>query len=229
MKNGTSNDIDHQSATAEPENEKRAGFGRRRFLGTVGVAAGVAAVAVACGDDKTDSATDTSSPATTAAGGASDLAVATLAAGLEVLAVNTYQSALDAATAGKLGEVPPAVATFVTTAGAQHQEHLATWNAVLASAGKPEVTAPDAKLQPTVAAEFAKVKDATGAAKLALMLEEIAADTYAKAIPSLQSKDAIKAAGQILVVDQQHQAILNYVLGNYPVPEVFLKPDKAAS
>ncbi len=221
--------IDHQSAIAGSEHEQPAGLGRRRFLGSVGVAAGVAAVAVACSNDKTDTSSATSTPTTTAAGGTGDLAVATLAAGLEVLAVNTYQSALDAATAGKLGAVPPAVATFVTTAGAQHKQHLATWNGILSAAGKPEVTAPDAKLQPTVAAEFAKVTDAAGAAKLALMLEEIAADTYAKAIPTLQSKDAIKAAAQIFIVDQQHQAILNYALGNYPVPEVFVNPDKAAS
>ena len=47
-----------------------------------------------------------------------------LAASLEVLAVNTYGAALDAATSGALGDVPPAVAEFVTTAQAHHQAHL---------------------------------------------------------------------------------------------------------
>ena len=45
-----------------------------------------------------------------------DLAVAAVAASLENLAVYAYKAGLSAATAGKLGTVPPAVATFVTTA-----------------------------------------------------------------------------------------------------------------
>lgn len=80
-----------------------------------------------------------------------------------------------------------------------------------------------------VDAEFAKVKDVAGATKLALTLEDIAAPTYLKALPSLQSNDAIKLAGSIQAVDQQHVAILNFALGMYPVPDVFQKTDKAAS
>ena len=66
--------------------------------------------------------------------------MAALAASLEVLAVNTYGAALDAATGGALGEVPPAVAEFVTTAQAHHQAHLDAWNEVLtapAGRGRP--------------------------------------------------------------------------------------------
>lgn len=154
--------------------------------------------------------------------------MAAFAAGLEVLAVGTYKGALDAATANKLGAVPAAGAEFVTTAMAQHQEHLDAWNKVLAEAGQPEVAAPDPGLKPTVDAEFAKVTDFAGAAKLALMLEEIAAATYLSAIPSLQSKDAVKLAGSIQAIDAKHAAILHFVLGEYPVPDVFAKTDKAA-
>ncbi len=215
--------VDVQAAEAQPA---RAGWGRRGML--AGGAAAVAAFAAACSSGGT---TSPGSTTTAAAAGASagDLAVAKLAAGLEVLAVNTYKGALDAATGGKLGAVPPAVATFVQTAMAQHQEHLDAWNKVITGAGQPKVTEPDAKLKPTVDAAFAKVTDVVGAANLALMLEEIASDTYNKAIPTLQSKDAIKLAAQIQVVDQQHRAILLYALGMYPVPEVFQNTDKAAS
>ena len=52
-----------------------------------------------------------------------DLAVAAVAASLENLAVFAYTAALSAATAGKLGAVPPAVATFATTVKGQHQQH----------------------------------------------------------------------------------------------------------
>ena len=143
--------------------------------------------------------------------------------------MQTYQAALDAATANKLGPVPAAGATFVQTAMSQHQAALDKWNSVLASANKPAVTEPDPKLKTTVDGEFAKVTDFGGAAKLALQLEQIAAATYLSAISSLKSKDAISLAGSINVIDMQHQAILNYVLGTYPVPDTFASTKMAAS
>ena len=178
------------------------------------------------------STADTEGPDTTMVeddGAATDGKIATLAAGLEVLAVNTYGAALDAAGSGALGTVPPAVAEFVTVAMAHHQEHLDKWNEVLAAAGAPEVTEPNADLDPVVAAEFAKVTDVVGAAKLALMLEQIAAATYQSALPVLTSKDAILLAGSIQIIDFQHAAILNFVLGNYPVPDTFGKLDQAVA
>lgn len=201
-------------------------WGRRGVL--AGAAAAVAAFAAACSSSN-QTASGGSSTAAAPNGATGDLAVAKLAAGLEVLAVGTYAAAADAATSSKLGMVPPAVIAFVQTAMAQHQAHLDAWNTVLTGAGQPKVTEPDAKLKPTVDAAFAKVTDVGGAANLALMLEQIAAQTYSKAIPTLQSKDAIKLAGQIQIIDQQHQAILLYALGMYPVPETFQSTAKAAS
>ncbi|PZS30728.1 MAG: hypothetical protein DLM58_13170 [Pseudonocardiales bacterium] len=211
---------------------------RRRIL-VGGAVAAMGTALAACSSSKkkkttpssAGGASTSSAPSTGASsGGASgDLAVATLAAGLEVLAVGTYKAALDAAGAGKLGKVPPAVAEYVKTAMAQHQVHLDTLNKVLKGGGQPEVTAPNATLKPTVDAAFAKVKDAAGAAELALMLEEIAAQTYLKAIPTLTDKASIMAAGQIYIIDQQHQAILLYALGMYPVPVTFVKTDKAVA
>ncbi|MDQ3577267.1 MAG: ferritin-like domain-containing protein [Actinomycetota bacterium] len=213
-----------------------ANVNRRRLLVGGGVAAMAAALA-ACstgnsGGGATATTTTTTPPTSTSGGGdmTGDLAVAKLAAGLEVLAVNTYTAAGGAATAGKLGTVPPAVAEYVTTALAHHQTHLAEWNKVITGAGGgAEVTEPNATLKPTIDAEFAKVTDVAGVANLALMLEQIAAQTYLKAIPTLKNKAAIKLAGQIQIVDQQHQAILLYALGMYPVPEVFQTTDKAAT
>ncbi|MGI8680219.1 MAG: ferritin-like domain-containing protein [Jatrophihabitans sp.] len=213
---------------------------RRRALIGGGVAAMTAALAACSSSGKstktspsssapasTTPASSSSAPATT--GASADAAVATLAAGLEVLAVGTYKAALSAATAGKLGTVPPAVAEFVKTAMSQHQTQLDSLNQFLAGAGKPKVTTPNATLKPTVDSAFAKVKDAAGAAELALMLEQIAAQTYLKAIPMLTEKPAIKLAGQIFIIDQQHQAILLYALGMYPVPVTFVGTAKAAS
>ena len=66
-----------------------------------------------------------------------DLAVAAVAASLENLAVFAYKSGLAAATAGKLGSVPPAIGTFATTALSQHTQHAAAWNAVLRRTARP--------------------------------------------------------------------------------------------
>jgi hypothetical protein len=223
---------------------------RRSLLAGAG-AVGAALVAAACGSDEDSTRTTTgattpapqaSTPATeagmpgatggtsgsTAAAG-SDLQVAQLAAGLEVLAVNTYKSALDAAGSGALGDVPPAVAEYVSTAMAQHQAHLDAWNDVITGGGGQAVTEPNAELEPVVAEELGKVKDAGGAAKLALMLEQIASATYLEALPMLQDKDAIELAGSIQIIDMQHQSILLYALGEYPVPDTFAPVEKSVA
>ncbi len=211
------------------------GFSRRGFLIGTG-AVGAAAALAACGSSSSTSSSKTTTSrkaaaitTTAAAGGGDDLATAAFAAGLEVLAVNTYKAALAAATGNKLGPVPAAGATFVQTAITQHQAALDKWNSVLTANGKSAVNMPDPTLNTTVNTAFGKVTDFGGAAKLALQLESIAAATYQKAVSSLTGKDAIQLAGSIQIIDMQHAAILNYVLGNYPVPDTFAKTDLAAS
>ena len=145
-----------------------------------------------------------------------DLAVAAVAASLENLAVYAYNAGLQAATAGKLGTVPPAVATFAMTAKSQHTDHAQAWNAAITGAGHPAVTATDPVVTPIVQAAFAKVTDASGLAQLALLLENTAAQTYQSAIPALTASKSIAVAATIQPVEMQHAAILYYVLGQYP-------------
>jgi hypothetical protein len=138
---------------------------------------------------------------------AGDLQTAMLAASLEVLAVNTYQAAL--------------------AAMSQHQYALDQWNSVITGAGYPAVNTPPADLNATVQQMFGQVSDLTGAAKLALLLEQVAADTYFVAIPTLASTAAISLAGNFEIIDRQHQSILLFVLGQYPVPQTFVQGDHA--
>jgi hypothetical protein len=226
-------DIMDDQTTEPVEAAAPSGFGRRKLLIGGGVGA-LALVAAACGSDDDKSATSgtptTASPDTTtgdSSGGGGDVKIAMLAASLEFLAVGTYKAALDAATAGKLGAVPPAVGEFVGKAMADHQAALDKWNGVITGAGGKEVAAAPADLKATVDSEFGKVKDVVGAAKLALLLEQTAADTYFKALPAISDKGAITLAGGLQCAAQDHAAILNYVLGTYPVPDVFQKGDKA--
>jgi hypothetical protein len=145
-----------------------------------------------------------------------DLAVAAIAASLENLAVFAYSAGLAAATAGKLGAVPPAVATFATTVKAQHTDHAAAWNGVLKSNGKAAVTVTNPTLTPVVQADFAKVSNIAELAQLAITLETIAAQTYQAETSMLKSKAAIGLSSSIQPVEMQHIAILYYVLGMYP-------------
>ena len=210
----------------------QSGVNRRRFLVGAGAAAGAVVLVGACdrgGGQQVRAGSPAGAPVARPAPSSGDAATATFAAGLEALAVGTYKAALDAATAGKLGAVPPAGAEFVKVAMAQHQEHQNAWNKILTDAGAAAVTEPDQGLKPTVDSAFAKVKDFAGAARLALLLEETAAATYLKAIPTIDSPDAAKLAASIQAVDAKHAAVLHYVLGEYPVPDVFARTAMAAS
>lgn len=90
------------------------------------------------------------------------------------------------------------------------------------------VTGIDKTVQDAVVAPaFAQVKDAGGLAKLALVLENAAAATYLEAISVVSAPAGIKTAATIEPVELQHAAILNFVLGNYPVPDSFTKMDGA--
>jgi rubrerythrin len=208
-----------------------------------GAGAAIAAFVAACGSDSEETTTPetgdeetTTSAAeeeegeetTTSEGGeeasAGDAEIAAFAASLELLASNTYNAVGEAAAAGDLGEVPPAVGEFVRAALVQHLEALDMWNGIVGT----EATETPADLQAVVDEAFGAVTDVTGAAELALMLEQIAAQTYLSVLPVLENPDAVTLAGSIMPVEQQHAAILLFVLGEYPVPEVFLGTEMAA-
>lgn len=195
---------------------------RRGFLSGAGAAtAGVVLAACSSNSGSASTTTTTGTGPTTGSGLTGDLAVAALAASLENLAVAAYGDVLNAAAEGKLGTVPPAVANFVTTVKSQHTQHAQAWNSAIMAAGYPAVTGPDETLVPAVDKAFARVANVTGAAELALSLEDIAAATYQAAISAVVATSSIKVAASIQPVEMQHAAILNFVLGRYPVPNAF--------
>jgi hypothetical protein len=215
-----------REATAEwvelhGEAERQNALSRRGFLAGSGLLVVGGAVLAACGSSGSGSA----SSSTTAAGGASgasvDVQVGAMAASLENLAVFAYHAGISAAQAGKLGSVPPAVVTFATTAKSQHQDHADAWNSIVTGAGYKKITVTDPAVTPTVQSGFAQVKDVVGLAKLALELEGIAAATYLNGLGVVTSKQAISTAATIHPVEMQHAAILNFVLGQYPIPAAF--------
>ncbi|GAA3453482.1 ferritin-like domain-containing protein [Dactylosporangium matsuzakiense] len=204
---------------------------RRSLLLGAGGAVALGMLA-ACGDDKDNDAT-TAAPSTmasSAAGGAytGDLKIVALAAALENLAVTAYDGALKRATDGKLGTVPPAVATFVQTARKQHADHAAVWNSVLTKAGKPAITDAPLTITADAVAALDKTASVPDVVKLALGLEDAAAQTYTFATANVSDAGGIMTAATIQPVEAMHAAILNFVLGQYPVPVSFIPVDKAA-
>jgi hypothetical protein len=194
---------------------------RRGFLIGAGAVAGGALLAACSSGSSSSGSTTTTSGASKTGKLTGDLAIAALAASLENLAVAAYGDVLTAAGQNKLGTVPPAVATFVTTAKGQHAQHASAWNSAITAAGHSAITVPDPALVPTVNAAFAKVTDVVGAAQLALMLEGIAAATYQNGISVVTADSSVKVAASIQPVEMQHIAILNFALGQYPVPNAF--------
>jgi Ferritin-like domain len=218
-------DINTRAAAGEEDEPlPRSFLDRRKFLVGAGGLAGAGLLA-AC--SSTGSAKPKATPSSAAMAGGEgqkltgDLQIVAMAASLENSGIATYMAGIKAATAGKLGKVPPAVVTFAETAMAQHQDHQKAWNAVLTSSGKQAVTAVDPVVQPTINTAFGNVTNVAGLAELALMVENIAGETYQNGLSVIKSAAGIKTAASIQPVEFQHAAILSFVLGKYPVPSAF--------
>lgn len=199
---------------------------RRGFMaGGTAVIGGL--LLTACGSSSNKTTGTPSSGATTGSSAPSsggDSAALATNASLENLAVFAYGAALKAAPMGKFGKtVPPAVAEFATHAMKQHKDHADAFNAALMNAGGQAYTKPDPALTPTVLKLFGAVHSVPGLAMLALTLENTAAATYTKQMGELTSPDALSAVATIAPVERQHAAILSFVLGEYPVPDTFVK------
>lgn len=205
---------------------------RSFFLGAAGAVALGAAAACSSGSSGGPSSPGApSSPAAPAETYTGDLKVVALATALENLAVTAYDGALKKAGTGDLGTVPPAVATFVQTARKQHADHAQAWNAVLSKAGKPTVDDAPLSITADQVSMLTAAKSVPDVAKLALNLENIAAQTYTFATANVSDAGGIMTAATIQPVEAMHAAILNFILGQYPVPDSFigttnsLKPD----
>ncbi|MGW4808260.1 ferritin-like domain-containing protein [Kitasatospora sp. NPDC004272] len=98
----------------------------------------------------------------------------------------------------------------------------------LTGAGKPAITGVPLSNQPATLEALGKATTVGDVAKLALQLEDQAAQTYLFATHHLTSPGGIATAATIAPVEAVHAAILTYVLGQHPVPDGFLTTDKAA-
>jgi hypothetical protein len=205
---------------------------RSFFLGAAGAVALGAAAACSSGHQAPPAASrPAASPPPPQETYPGDLKVVAVAAALENLAVSAYEEVLRKVGTGELGAVPPVVTTFVQIAMKQHSDHAQAWNAALSRAGKRVISDAPLAITQEQMAILTAAKAVPDVAKFALNLEHLAAQTYTAATANLSDSTGIMMAATIQPVETMHAAILNFILGEYPVPDTFigtstaLKPD----
>lgn len=191
---------------------------RSLLFGSLAVA-GVGVLA-ACGSNSSGgkAASGSTSPPSGSSPYMGDLKVVALAAALENLAVAGYGLVLSNAGKGAYGKVPPAIAEFATVVQKQHRDHGAAWNSVLTGAGLPKVTGTPLTIAPGAVSALKSAKTLGDVAKVAQGLESAAAQTYVFAAANVSDQGGIATAASIAPVEAMHEAILLFVLGQYPVP-----------
>jgi rubrerythrin len=214
------------------------GLNRRRFLTIGGVSIASAAIFAACGNSSKTQSTPTtttapaSSPTTVASGGStagdtSDVTILRTASSLEVLAVDTYQTAI------KSGLVTsPAVAAAAKDFMNQHAEHAAAFEAATKKAGGTPFTQPNPVVNAKVIQPAIKVaKTQTDVVALAYALETAAAATYTSTIGAFKNPAYNSAAAEVAGVESRHITVLASVLADptkypaYPTSGFFSTAD----
>ncbi|MGH3782238.1 MAG: ferritin-like domain-containing protein [Pseudonocardiaceae bacterium] len=164
----------------------------------VAAAAGVAGGAVALGL--------LNSPTAWAAVG-DDVAALQTAAGLENLAVLTYQTALTLPFIGG-SSANPVVKAFATKTMGQHSEHAMAFNAAAQRLGGKPQTGSDPKYAEVVKAAVPKLKGPADVIGLAITLEDVAGQTYVKNVGLVTTPELRQLFASVAGVESQHKAIL---------------------
>ncbi|WP_371484637.1 ferritin-like domain-containing protein [Kitasatospora sp. NBC_00315] len=136
---------------------------------------------------------------------ADDIMALQTAASLENLAVSVYRTA-----AGlpfiKSGNAT--VAAFIAKTTEQHLAHAQAFNAAATQGGGQAQSGPDPKYKAIVDQVLPTITDAAGVVKLALTLEDVAAQTYTKNIGQVSNADLRKLFASVAPVEAQHRSVL---------------------
>ncbi|MFC0080853.1 ferritin-like domain-containing protein [Aciditerrimonas ferrireducens] len=139
-----------------------------------------------------------------------DIQILQTAASIEVLAVATYQKALTLPFIGG-SSANPVVKTFAEKTMEQHAQHKTAFNAVTVRLGGKKQENPDPVLLKVVQAAEPGLTSPLPVVKLALELENGAAETYIVDCSALSDGDGRKTTASIMGVEAQHAAILSAV------------------
>ncbi|MYS21904.1 Rubrerythrin [Streptomyces sp. DvalAA-14] len=134
-----------------------------------------------------------------------DIKALQTAASIENLAIAVYKAAA-ALPFVKNGN--KTISTFIAKTTTQHQAHAAAFNAAATQAGGKAQSAPDPKLAATVKQALPSIKTPADAVRLAITLEDAAAQTYTKNVGQVSSPQLRKLFASVAPVEAQHRATL---------------------
>ncbi|MER8188612.1 ferritin-like domain-containing protein [Kitasatospora sp. NPDC094015] len=167
--------------------------GPRRWWQRGGVLAGVAGAAALLGT------------ARAAAASSDDIMALQTAASLENLAISVYRTA---AGLPFIKDGNRTVAAFIARTTQQHQAHAQAFNSAATQAGGKAQTEPDAKYAAVVKQALPSIKGPADVVKLAITLEDIAAQTYTKNVEQVGDPQLRKLFASVAPVEAQHRATL---------------------
>jgi hypothetical protein len=220
----------HTDGRAASEGSKATLLGladRRGFLKVGGATVAMSAVLAACGDDAADEQLPVTGTfplpvgeAITAPPGSAALDLNLLRTGqsIEVLAVDTYQAAIDSGLV-----TTTAVADAAQLFQEHHQEHGDTIAGIITDLGGDPYDEPNPFLERTVvgpALEVVSTEEEIVA--LAVTLENTAAQTYVFAAEVLTTPQLRQGVMTIGGVEARHLALLNILQELPPVPAAFM-------
>ena len=142
-----------------------------------------------------------------------DIQILQTAASIENLAISTYKTALTLPYIGG-SSANPVVTKFAQVTMGQHVQHDDAFTAAIKSMGGKAQNKPDPAFVPVVKKAVASLGSATpaqgalGVVALALELENIAAETYAKDTVSVKSEKNKALLASIMGIEAQHAAVL---------------------
>jgi hypothetical protein len=195
---------------------------RRAFLRVGGLTVAMSAVIAACSSSKTEELPVTGSPPTTPEEGKSvlepsqvlDVTLLRTAQSIEVLAVQTYQTALDSGLV-----TSTALADTIRLFQEQHGEHAGLISATTRDAGGTPYDQPNAYLDESVVAPaVAQLASQADVVTLAVDLENTAAQTYVFASELLTTPALRQGIMSIGGVEGRHLAVLYTVQEQPPAP-----------
>ncbi|MEE1788227.1 ferritin-like domain-containing protein [Streptomyces sp. SP17BM10] len=203
--------ITHGALTgfAEAAGPARAGWRRGGLLTALVGGAGLLGAARAAADSPSPSPSLSVSPSPSASASgavtADDIRALQTAASLENLAVSVYRTA---AGLPFIKDGNTTVAAFIAKTTEQHQAHAQAFNAAATAGGGMAQTGPDPTYKAVVDQTLPTIKTPADVVKLAISLEDVAAQTYTRNVGQVSSADLRKLFASVAPVEAQHRAVL---------------------
>jgi hypothetical protein len=140
-----------------------------------------------------------------AATSSDDVMALQTAASLENLAVSVYTTA---AGLSFIKDGNKTVAAFITKTTSQHKAHGQAFNAAATAAGGKAQTAADPKYLAVVKQMLPSIKTPADVVKLAITLEDVAAQTYTSYVSKVSDAQLRKLFASVAPVEAQHRSTL---------------------